>query len=336
MTITKPPQSSAQALVTLLADGEFHSGEDCAAQLGISRAAVHKAIQKLTQSYQLDIDRISGRGYRISNGLDLLDKQQIQSHLTPQSKQSLDELIVFPIIESTNQYLISDLVNTNKTTACFAECQTAGRGRRGNHWHSPFAQNIVFSLRWIFARDLTALRGLSLLVGLSIARYLTSLKINSVGLKWPNDIMINDKKVGGILLEVLGDAAGPCTVVIGIGLNVNMHHPETQAITQPWTNLNTALTNPPKRNQIAAGLLSSLIKHLQQFNHQPMSTFIASWQAFDILFQQEITWQSPQGTLTGTAQGVNENGELLVKIGQTYKPLNSGEVNSVRTQKTQQ
>lgn len=332
MSNNAPTATSADALIHLLADGEFHSGQDCADRLGISRAAVHKAIEKLSSNYQLNIDRLSGRGYRIANGLDLLNPTQIYANLPAQTASALSEIIYIPSLASTNQYCLANVRDNAKPIACFTEFQSHGRGRRGKQWYSPFAQNLYFSLTWTFSRDLNALRGLSLLVGLAIARYLNALSIKNVGLKWPNDIFIDQHKAGGILLEVVGDAAGPCTVIIGIGLNVKMQIPLDDRLQQPWTDIASHCPDHPNRNQLAAGCLASLITHLQQCDTEPMTTFIASWQAFDVLVGQEITCQTPQGVVSGIAQGVNENGELLIQTAHQRLTLNSGEVAHVRAQ----
>lgn len=327
------------ALLNLLADGQFHSGQDCARELGVSRTAIHHAIQKLSDRYQLPIDRLSGRGYRLVDGIDLLHKETLLS-LLPQDLPVRDCTLV-PILDSTNQFLIEhhhQRAKSASTTAelthevadiCLAECQTAGRGRRGRQWFSPFARNLTLSLSWTFQRDLAALRGFSLVLGLAVARYLSHLGINDVGLKWPNDIMIAQHKVGGVLLEVAGDAAGPCTVIIGLGLNVNMQDLTVEDFSQPWTDIASHHPDPPQRNQLAADIVTRLIQQCQQFSRTPLSVFLAQWQAYDIYLGQEVICDTPQGSLTGIAEGINDNGEFLLRVQQTRHALNSGEV-SVR------
>ncbi|MGY8862292.1 MAG: biotin--[acetyl-CoA-carboxylase] ligase, partial [Pseudomonadales bacterium] len=225
--------TSLNQLLHLLADGQFHSGTDLGQHLNMSRAAVWKQL-KGVEALGVKLHRVRGRGYRISGGLDLLDVEAIQRQL--------------PVLDPTfNVQLQMSLPSTNQTLmqrqqqqsihaeVILAEVQTSGRGRLGRHWQSPFGQNIALSLGWSFVGGAAALEGLSLVVGVALAQALGDLGVHQVQLKWPNDVLVGGKKLAGILLEMRGDATGPCNVVIGIGLNVHLTHDD--AIDQPWVSL---------------------------------------------------------------------------------------------------
>src|SRR5688500_16624778 len=207
-------------LIRILSDGAFHSGEDLARHFGVARASVSKAMAKLS-SYGLDIHSVRGKGYRLSNKLVLLDKEQILGCLSSASQASIEELTIFDSIDSTNTYLLKQIhpqlrLQNGKCRICLSEMQTAGRGRRGRQWISPFGYNIYLSLLKEFSAGAKSLDGLSLVVSLAILRALQKWGISGLGLKWPNDLMVNQKKIAGVLLEMSGDTVGTCHVVIGL------------------------------------------------------------------------------------------------------------------------
>ena len=253
-------------LLDALADGEWHSGERLAGRAHISRAALAKRMDKL-RDWQLDIEAQQGLGYRLSAPLERLDERKLSrfAPLPPGDRDPLSvargeglRVSVVAVTDSTNtQLLNADAADDPQ--ALFAEFQTAGRGRRGRQWISPFAANLYFSLAWSFAQWPPQLTALPLAVGLTCARALRGLGVREAGIKWPNDLYVDGKKLGGILIEHRGEAGGSCRAVIGIGINVGMSAPQAAAVGQPWTCVNAHLPEPvlSERRPAAADLSPS-------------------------------------------------------------------------------
>ncbi len=224
-------------ILILLADGEFHSGTELADALGISRSAVWKQLNGLAE-LGLQHSAVSGKGYRLDNSLELLAASKINEAVNDQTAALISSLEIHDQIDSTNRYLVERSQNNALSGAvCFAEYQTAGKGRRGRQWVSPYGCNIYLSILWRFQQGPAAISGLSLAIGVAVIRALKQHQIDDVGLKWPNDIYSQGKKLGGILVEVSGETDGPCAAVIGLGLNLFLPESQAQGITQAWTDL---------------------------------------------------------------------------------------------------
>ena len=253
---------SRSILLPLLADGEFRSGQDLAEALGVSRTAVWKQVNKLASETGLVIDSVKGRGYRIPGGIELLDAEQVTAALQPLASRLLTSLVLLESVDSTNaEALRRAEAGDSSGLVCSAEQQTAGRGRRGRQWVSPFASNLYLSLLRKFDQGAAALEGLSLAVGVAVARALEAAGMPAVQLKWPNDILFDGAKLGGVLLEMIGDAAGPCKVVIGVGLNVVMPAEAARGIDQDWTDIRSVAGSAhPRRNALLAALLNELVR----------------------------------------------------------------------------
>ncbi len=218
-------------ILQTLSDGEFHSGEALGNALGISRAAIAKHIKSLSE-WGVDIYRIQGRGYQMARPMPLLDEAKLMVG-------SVQKLELIPVIDSTNQYLLDRVNESEKGRICLAEYQTNGRGRRGRQWISPFGSNLYLSMYWRLDAGMAAAMGLSLVIGIAAVEALEAMGIEGVKLKWPNDLYYQDKKLAGILVEMSGQAGGAAHLVIGMGLNIGM--PDVQPnIDQPWTTLNHA------------------------------------------------------------------------------------------------
>ena len=313
--------SGAQDLILdILKDGNFHSGESLGEALGCSRTAVWKQLQKL-EILGLDIESIKGTGYRVAGGFELLEPQLIKSKLTEMAVAELGDLEVFKSIDSTNKYAREKAEQAPVSgSVVLAEQQSAGRGRRGKTWVSPFAANIYLSIVWDFEQGAQALEGLSLAVGVAVKRALNAQGVNGVQLKWPNDIYVEGQKLGGILLEMIGDPAGQCSVIVGVGINVAM--PETQGsdIDQEWTDIRSQLqkypdgeNQRPSRNKLAASLISEIVMLLRDFQAQGFSMYRDEWQAADAFFGQEAVISTPKQSITGIVKGVDQNGALRLQ-----------------------
>jgi len=302
-------------ILDVLKDGEFHSGETLGEKVGCSRTAVWKHLQKL-EAMGLLIETTKGTGYRIIGGVDLLDGQAITGALAVAARPHLSNIHVFQTIDSTNTYA-RELAEKSSVSGLviLAEQQTAGRGRRGKNWVSPFAANIYLSIVWDFEKGAQALEGLSLAVGVAVRRALIAHGVQGVKLKWPNDIYVEQKKLGGILLEMIGDPAGHCSVVIGVGLNVSMPVSQASAIDQDWTDVATELQDKlPARNKLAAELISEILPLLSTFQAQGFAAYRDEWQAADAFYGQTALISTPKQSIAGIVKGVDINGALRLEL----------------------
>jgi BirA family biotin operon repressor/biotin-[acetyl-CoA-carboxylase] ligase len=210
---------------------------------------------------------------------------------------------------------------------CLAEMQSGGRGRRGRQWVSPFASNVYCSIKWQYDIDPVSLSGLSLALGVGLMRVLSATGCDHIGLKWPNDIYWNDKKMAGILLELSGDVNGPCQVVAGMGVNVRMPSTVQSDIDQPWTDLYSILgTHTPGRNTLAAALISEWIDILQCYPQQGFCHYQQEWNNWDIAAGRQVTLSSSTNEIKGIAQGVNNEGALLLDTDNGTKTYHAGEI----------
>lgn len=310
-------------ILNILKDGNFHSGESLGKALGCSRTAVWKQLQKL-ESLGLSIESVKGTGYRLASGFELFDIKLINSQLNATASQYLSTLEVFKSIESTNKYAREKAERESSSGAVvLAEQQSAGRGRRGKTWVSPFAANIYLSIIWDFEQGAQALEGLSLAVGVAVKRALNAQGIEGVQLKWPNDIYVERKKLGGILLEMIGDPAGHCSVIIGVGINVAMPVDQAADIDQAWTDVRSQIqasesgstqSDQHTKNNLTSGLISEVLTLLSDFQSRGFSFYRDEWQAADAFYGLQATISTPKRSITGIVRGVETNGALRLEL----------------------
>lgn len=317
------------SLVRLLADGEWHSGESLGRQLGVTRAAVWKRLQQI-ESMDLIVESVKGQGYRLRQPIQLLDAGKIRASMTAASLTLLDEFFLFSELPSTNQYLMAVSPSDPKSMVCVAERQTAGRGRRGRAWQSPFGANVYLSVRWPCTQGVAALEGLSLAVGVILAEVLTGLGLQGISLKWPNDMLCGGAKLGGILIEVGGDLHGECAVVIGIGLNVNMPNLTAMAIDQPYTDLHSHGVTT-ERNDLIGRLLDSLLPALAGYSTEGFSSYRERWLACAAYLNQPIELHSAEKLCRGVLCDVDQRGALGVRCEDGIRWVTGGEI-SMRPQ----
>lgn len=312
-------------ILQLLADGRFHSGEAIAVDLGCSRSAVCKQIANLRTQTGLRIDAVTGRGYRLQQPLDLLDRQQIESHLG-QHRHLLEACHVAGSVDSTNELAKQErLVGPAPAVVWLAEHQTAGRGRRGRQWLSPYGTNLYLSLAYRFDLPLMQLAGLSLAVGATLADRLCAYGLRGHGLKWPNDVLWQSRKLAGILLEALGEHDGPAIAVIGVGLNVQIDQATQREIDQPVASLQQAGI-AVSRNRVAGELIADLLDACQLYQREGLPTFLGKWQAHDLLRGQRVQLSSAESVVSGEYLGIDSVGALRLKIGDDVKSFYGGEV----------
>jgi BirA family biotin operon repressor/biotin-[acetyl-CoA-carboxylase] ligase len=299
-------------LLNLLAPGHCQSGNALGQQLGISRAAVWKQIRQLTE-LGLPIKSIAKRGYQLSSPMFLLDESIIRQVLSRRGFNQSIHFHLYGSLGSTNQFL-KEVESNTPLTICCAEMQTQGRGRFGRQWISPFGENIYFSSRWELNCCLSQLSGLSLVVGLAILASLKDSQIDeSIQLKWPNDLLWENKKLGGILIEVIAESNGHAQVIIGIGLNVNTATHLSPQPEKPWCSLYEITGKLQDRNSLVAHLIYQLNLYMKQFLQTGFAAFMRDWRCVDYLYNKFITVTKPTGTVHGKALGINEQGQLCLK-----------------------
>ena len=319
------------ALLSIISDGQFHSGQDIATQLNISRAAIWKSIKHL-ESLGLQVEAVRGRGYRLAKPLELLSEKTINKNLSPTARQCCNDLVVLFKTESTSSYLFNRLDSEkNHGNAVLAEYQSNGRGRRGNQWVSPLGSGVCLSVAWHFHDAPNALGLLSLYMGVATARTLSALGLDDIGLKWPNDIVINDKKLGGILLELRGEASGPVDVIIGIGVNYELPEFATDNIDKAVTDICRLTEKRLSRNKVASTLLSNIFEILQDLQSGTSSGLLDEWRQYDQSVGRRAKLILPGKEIEGILKGVDNQGSLLMIVDGQLKSFTSGEV-SLRIQ----
>jgi BirA family biotin operon repressor/biotin-[acetyl-CoA-carboxylase] ligase len=312
-------------ILSILSDGEYHSGEEIGAHLGVSRTAVWKQLQKL-ESFELQIESIKGRGYRLVGGLDLIDIDRVRGLLSAEAESALGEFVIFPLIDSTNNAAATAIREGRAAGyCCLAEQQSAGRGRRGRAWRSPFGRNIYLSQVWEFNSGASAIEGLSLSVGLAVVRALEKFGVTGLGLKWPNDILCRDKKMAGILLEMQGDPSGVCQVVVGVGLNVDMSGANTADIAQPWIDL-AQVVGTVDRNALVAELMSALYIAFQEFSVGGFLAHKDEWCRYDVFAGRVVKLQLGETYIHGVVAGLDRSGGLILTTADGERVFNGGEV----------
>ena len=330
---------SQQDLLTLLSDGEWHSGEDLGRHFAVSRAAIWKQLQQLQVS-GITLLSERGKGYRLASPINLLTKDVLYSGLTQAAQSLLGDLRVEFSVESTNTQVMDRIISEpSPCNGCvvFAEQQTAGRGRRGRPWISPLGQNIYCSLNWGFTSGAASLSGLSLAIGLATVKALESLGYQGISLKWPNDLLWQGRKLGGILLEIAGDLAGPCQVVIGIGLNVTMSQqggkqdetdmaPPEHSIDQPWVDLYEIDSQLADKNCVAAAMLNELLPLLANFEVHGFRPLKTEWLSRDAFLNQPVVLHMGDQQVQGVSKGVTDDGSLYLETAAGFQSYNGGEV----------
>lgn len=312
-------------LLQQLADGGFHSGEELGLKLGISRTAIWKQIQKLRE-LGLEIHSATGRGYRLAEPLSLLDKKVILAGINKRAIVPANCVDIHLSTGSTNVDAMAKAKAGFPRYLVLAEHQDSGRGRRGRHWVSPLACNLYLSLLWSFEEGVGALEGLSLMSALVVVRAMERLGYRDIGVKWPNDVLMNGRKLAGILLEMQGDVSGPCQVVIGIGLNINMPTRLAQEIDQPYSSLRSDNAGLVDRNQVTGCLLDELLMMLEDFAAEGFAPWIKEWESRDVYLGRAVEIHSGNKIQRGVNKGVNKAGGLLLEAETGLCSIHGGEV----------
>jgi BirA family biotin operon repressor/biotin-[acetyl-CoA-carboxylase] ligase len=318
-----------QRVFQRLDDRDFQSGEALAADLSVTRAAVWKAVEQLRE-LGVALDAQSHKGYRLAAGVSSLSAERIEARLPEAVLARIEALLVEWTLESTNTRLLEALPPAAGSAAIvLAENQTGGRGRRGRGWVAPPGGAICLSLAWQYADMPADLSALSLVAGLSVVSALTELGVAGVALKWPNDLVTAEGKLGGILIEMRAEAGGPVHVVLGIGLNVMLDDAARAAVKATG---NTAVdmralrSRVPDRNAVVSSLLARLVPALDGYPQHGLKSHLASWNDYDALFNREVSVENAGEISRGMARGIDSHGALLIETPDGVRRFISGEV----------
>jgi BirA family transcriptional regulator, biotin operon repressor / biotin---[acetyl-CoA-carboxylase] ligase len=334
-----PASASARSCAPLaaqvfaaLSDGQFHSGEDLAGQLGVSRSAVWKAAGALRE-LGATLHAVRNRGYRLAGAGEPLDAQKIRARLERTVLAHVRGIETAWSLDSTNTVLLGrPNPPAGESDVLLAEYQSAGRGRRGRTWLAPPGGAVCLSLSWTFREVPAQLGALSLVVGVCILRALRELGLAQVQLKWPNDLLVAGRKLGGVLIDLRAESAGPAYVVIGIGLNVSLGAQLQEKIASTGlaaTDLRSAGLADASRNAVVAAMVSACVRGLLEFERAALKPFIEDWRQADALNGRAVNVNGARGIAHGLARGIDAHGALLLETAQGMQRFISGDV-SVR------
>jgi BirA family biotin operon repressor/biotin-[acetyl-CoA-carboxylase] ligase len=310
-------------ILELLGDGRFHSGEEIGAALGVSRSAIWKYLKQFESQYGIQLFKVPGRGYRLAEPVSVLDYERIAGVVDNLGWS----LHLLETVDSTNAEALRLLQGgVNAPFLVLAEHQAKGRGRRGRAWVSPPAQNIYYTLALTILAGSQGLTGLSLVVGLAVLDSLRRAGVEGVGLKWPNDVYANGVKIAGILLELTGDPADVCHVVIGIGINVNMNSGAGD-INQPWTSVRAQKGALVDRSKLVNLLSESLCHYLDVHGRSGFVSLKDEWQENNIWQGRRCILSTGTHQVEGVMIGIDEQGAIRLLVNeQTELRFSGGEL----------
>ena len=332
----KAPDGNKLAILKALNQPGFVSGQALGEQLGISRAAVSKHINSL-QVMGLDIFKVTGKGYSLNNHAGLLNQTKIQQHfnqLTSQLKSQPVNVEVHPIIDSTNSELMRRIqakTALESGTVIVAEMQQSGRGRRGRVWQSPFGANLYYSYFWRLDDGLQAAMGVSIAVGLAVYDTIKALYDIELELKWPNDIYLNKQKLAGVLVELDGQPQGPCQLVLGIGINLQMPQSFSQHIDQAWTDLSQH-TQQLDKNELVASLTYHLENRLDQYRKSGLHTMHEQWNSLNAFAGEYVELNTGHRSWRGICEGIDPQGGIRIRQDGEVKSYYGGEISLRKAQ----
>ncbi len=308
-----------------LADGRFHSGEALATQFGVTRATIWNAVQ-YAQDLGVEIFSVRGRGYKLPRPVNWLDKAAVLQAIG--TEREWFHLDVLDEVKSTNTHLMQAAANGAPHVSCVAaHIQTGGRGRRGRTWVSQLGASLTFSLLWRFDCGAAALSGLSLAVGVGLMRALQTVGVHDAQLKWPNDVLVADKKLAGILIDLQGDLDGPSAAIIGIGINVDLPKPTLASIDQPAIDLKSISDGVIDQNHLLAQVLKQLADVLRDFEQYGFMGVRDEWAQYHAYQQKPVRMLMPDGReIEGVVTGVADDGILLVETALGVQRFSAGEI----------
>lgn len=313
-------------ILDLLADGGFHSGEQLGRELGISRAAVWKQVEVLRKR-GVAIVVAPGRGYRLASPIGAWSGGRLREAIDPAVLTAIAELRVERTTGSTNDVVAESLRTLGRgAVVCVADEQTAGRGRRGRDWFSPPGSNFYGSVGWVFAEGVAVVEGLSLAVGVAVVRALRRYGVGGVGLKWPNDLVADGAKLGGVLIEMQAEAGGNCQLVVGLGLNLVLPGNSSEVLGRPVTDVAALTGQPLDRHRLGGLLVEELVLLLRDYPSRRFAAYREEWESLDVLLGRTVEVSGLAEALRGVAVGVDDRGALLLDTAAGRIQVQAGEV----------
>ena len=309
----------------LLSHTEFRSGQEIALLLGVSRASISNALADLAAS-GIQVFKLPGRGYRLAEPIDWLNKTTLHSALGAAAAGFVLEIA--DEVESTNTLLLQKTaLGAPHRSVLAAEHQTQGKGRRGRRWEASLGGSLTFSLLWRFNQGISQLGGLSLAIGVALIRAMKEIGVHDAAVKWPNDLIHGYRKIGGVLIELQGEALGPTAAVIGVGLNLRLSEDAKQRIDQAVADVESVLGSTPSRSELLALLLIQMEHVLGQFEREGFAPLREEWQAAHAYHGRSVSLFLPSGAReSGQVRGVAEDGTLLVDTGAGVQRFAAGEI----------
>lgn len=326
---------SERAVLERLCQGPA-TAQAIGAELALDEPSVRACLAGLREAGAAIVES-GAAGFALAEPLQLLDGEKILEALDAGSRERVQSISVAFETASTQADALAAPTPRQGCAIFLAERQTRGQGRRGRTWESPLAANLYMSVSRRFARELSALSGLSLVVGVALAEALnaripadvsanTAGASSRIGVKWPNDLVADGKKLGGILIQLRADSTAGAQAVIGIGINVRMPAAHAAHIDQAWCDLHQLGAGALSRNELAAALLDSLLPALKQFERQGLAPFLPRWQRLDALAGKPVRVIEGADILEGTSFGISDSGALRVRQGERERLFHSGEV----------
>lgn len=313
----------AFSVLRRLSDGEFHSGEAIARDLGVSRGSVWNALRSAEEA-GIRVFKIRGRGYCLPDDLDWLDREQVLESAREHAEKF--QIEIHDRVSSTSTLLLERGSCETSGKVVAAELQTAGRGRRGRAWRCGLGEGVTFSLLWRFDQGPAFLAGLSLAVGVGLTRAFDELGAGGTRLKWPNDVLHEGGKLAGTLIELEGEMQGPSAAVIGIGINVRLGGASRRSVDQPVADLASA-GGGLSRSRVLGVVLGQLARVLRDFESCGFEPFVEPWITRHAYQDSPVSLLLPDGgVLEGTARGVDRDGALLLQTRSGIRRLFGGEV----------
>ncbi|MGI2172491.1 bifunctional biotin--[acetyl-CoA-carboxylase] ligase/biotin operon repressor BirA [Shewanella sp. MF05960] len=304
-------------ILACLSHKGFVSGEAIAQKLALTRAAINQHIDAL-KDYGVEIYSVKGKGYKLANAISLINESELINNID-------NRCFYFDETHSTNAFMLNHASELESGDICVAEYQSAGRGRRGRQWLSPYGHHMYASLFWRLNRDITYASGLSLAVGCSIVKTLQELGVEGLGVKWPNDIYLEHKKLAGILIELNHHSDTQTELIIGFGINMSMSVEQGVLIDQPWSDL-SAMDNMPDKTMLVVKLHQQLKRDLLLFEQQGLDAFLQRWNDNDLFINREVTLLMAPNSVTGTCRGIDKQGAILLENDQGTLAFVGGEI----------
>lgn len=325
-SVSGPVESGPAArVVRALSDGRSRGRDALARECAMDDASLEEALGRLDG---LGVALIVRRGaISLPRPVDLLDAGRIRRAVPRLGPEAVHVRFA---VDSTNSVLAGRLrTGAGAPELCVAEIQTAGRGRHGRRWVSGLGQSLVLSVSWRFAAPADGLSGLSLAAGVALAEALAAGGYDGAMLKWPNDLVVDDRKLAGILVEASHSGSGSAACVVGVGFNLDLLPTDPGRIDQPWTDFAMGFGRVPERSTLAARAADALLDACEQYRDHGLEVFAARWRARDALHGRPVRVLSGGAPIDGTARGIDGDGALLVEHSAGVARCESGEV-SVR------